>query len=73
MAYDPEDRGPVVVDEGGGYSAGMIVGVILVLVVLALIGSFLIGSMRLGGGSDTNNGGGGQPLPSLTVPTTGTS
>jgi hypothetical protein len=67
MTYDSEDRRSVVVEDGGGYNAGLIVGVILVLVVLALIGSFLVGSIP------SNNNGGGQPLPSLAAPTAVTS
>lgn len=70
MAYDPQDRGTVVVEDGGGYGTGVIVGAILVLVILALVGLYMVGGLRFstGSGGSNNNGGGGQPLPTISLP-----
>jgi hypothetical protein len=68
MAYDAADRDSVAVEEGGGHT-GLIVGVIIALVVLALIGSFLASGLFGTGapGSGGNNGGDG-PLPTRNNP-----
>ncbi len=68
MTYDPEDRGSVAVDEGGNRT-GLIVAAVIVLVVLALIGSFLLSGLQLG----ASGGNGGGPAPSLSVPGSGAS
>ncbi len=73
MTYEPHDHGgPVVVEEGGGYGAGVVVGAILVLVILALVGLYMVGGLRFGtgtgGNGNSNNGGGGQPLPTIGQP-----
>jgi len=69
MAYEPDDRRPVIVNEGG-YSAGMIAGALLVIVILALVGWYLLGGLRYStdGGTNDTNGGGGQPVPTVVAP-----
>ncbi len=73
MTYEPHEHvGPVIVEQGGGYGAGVIVGAIVVLVILALVGLYMVGGFRYttgnGSGGGDNNGGGGQPLPTINLP-----
>jgi hypothetical protein len=72
MAYEPDDRRPVIINEGSGYSAGVMAGALLVIVILALVGWYLLGGLRFstGGGINDNNGNGGgnQPVPTVKMP-----
>ncbi len=66
MTYEPPDRETVVV-ERGGYGAGLIAGVVIVVLLLVLAAWYLFGGLGSAPRS-TGNAPAQQPAPSLQAP-----